>query len=43
MLPEKQSKAFSDFYDSVRDNNILDHKTTLMIQVAVAMAIGCGS
>ncbi|MGB7055766.1 MAG: hypothetical protein WBE28_10645 [bacterium] len=43
MLPEKQNKAFSDFYDSVQDNKILDHKTTLLIQVAAAIAVGCGS
>jgi hypothetical protein len=43
MLPENQNKAFSDFYDSVKDNDILDRKTTLLIQAATAMAIGCDS
>jgi hypothetical protein len=43
MLPEKQSKAFSDFYDSARDNAILDPKTTLLIHIACAMAVGCGA
>ncbi len=41
MLPEKQQKAFIDFYDSARNNNILDPKMTLMIHLAAAMAVGC--
>ena len=41
MLPEKQQKAFIDFYDSARNNSILDPKTTLMIHLAAAMAVGC--
>ena len=41
MLPEKQQKAFIDFYDSARDNDILDSKTTLMIHLAAAMSVGC--
>lgn len=41
MLPEKQKKAFEDFYDSARYNEILAPKTTLMIHLAAAMAVGC--
>ena len=41
MLPDKQKKAFSDFYDSARHNEILEPKTTLMIHMATAMAVGC--
>ncbi len=41
MLPEKQLKAYDDFYDSVRHNEILEPKTTLMIHLASAMAVGC--
>ena len=41
MLPEKQKKAYIDFYDSARYNNILEPKTTLMLHLAVAMALGC--
>ena len=41
MLPEKQKEAYTRFYDSARYNDILDPKTTLMIQLATAMAIGC--
>ncbi len=41
MLPEKQNQAYTEFYDSARHNKILDPKTTLMIHLASAMALGC--
>jgi len=41
MLPEKQLKAYAEFYDSARHNEILEPKTTLLIHLAAAMAIGC--
>jgi hypothetical protein len=41
MLPKKQKNAFDDFYDSARYNEILEPKTTLMIHLAAAMAVGC--
>ena len=41
MLPQQQKKAFTDFYDAARDNEILEPKTTLMIHLAAAMAVGC--
>ena len=41
MLPEKQKNAFRSFYDSARNNDILDPKTTLLIHFASAMAFGC--
>jgi hypothetical protein len=41
MLPEEQLKAYNDFYDSAHLNDILEPKTTLMIHLAVSMAIGC--
>jgi hypothetical protein len=41
MLPEKQLTAYTDFYDSARSNDILEPKTTLMIHLASAMAVGC--
>lgn len=41
MLPAKQAQAYSAFYDSVRNNDILDPKVTLMIHLASAMALGC--
>ncbi len=41
MLPEKQQKAFGDFYDTARSNDILEPKTTLLLHLAAAMAVGC--
>jgi len=41
MLPKKQKAAYADFYTSARHNEILEPKTTLMIHLAAAMAVGC--
>ncbi len=41
MLPEKQRKAFDEFYNQSRYNDILDKKTTLMIHLATSFAAGC--
>ena len=41
MLPEKQKNAYVEFYNSARNNEILDSKTTLMIHLATAMAVAC--
>ncbi len=41
MLPEKQKQTYRSFYDSARNNNILDLKTTLLIHLASAMAFAC--
>lgn len=41
MLQEKQQKAYNEFYDSARQNGILDPKTTLLIHMGAAMALGC--
>ena len=40
MLPQQQ-KAFGEFYKSARNNGLLDDKTTVMIHLAAAMAVGC--
>jgi hypothetical protein len=40
-LPEKQQKAYTDFYDSALHNDILEPKATLLIHLAAAMAISC--
>ena len=37
----RKGKAYNDFYDSARNNEILEPKTTLMIHLASAMAVGC--
>ena len=41
MLPEKQLNAYQTFYDSARENDILEPKTTLLVHMATAMALGC--
>ncbi len=41
MLPKKQKRAYAEFYRSARNNEIIDVKTTLMIHLAAALAIGC--
>jgi alkylhydroperoxidase/carboxymuconolactone decarboxylase family protein YurZ len=42
MLPKKQLEAFGAFYDSARHNDILEPKTTYLIHLAAAIAVGCG-
>jgi hypothetical protein len=41
MLQRKHKEAFGKFYASVRENETLDAKTTVMLQLATAMAVGC--
>ena len=41
MLTGKQKTAYNRFYDSARKNEILEPKTTLLVHMASAMAIGC--
>jgi alkylhydroperoxidase/carboxymuconolactone decarboxylase family protein YurZ len=41
MLPKAQQEAFGTFYDSARHNSILDPKTTLLLHLGAAMALGC--
>ena len=41
LLPEKQKNNYREFYDSARNNDILEPKTTLMLHMATAMAVGC--
>ena len=41
MLPSEQRHAFAAFYDSVRDESVLDRNTTIMVGLAAAMAAGC--
>ncbi|MBI9086638.1 MAG: carboxymuconolactone decarboxylase family protein [Desulfobacterales bacterium] len=41
MLPEEQNQAFQTFTTGVKQNEILDPKTTRLIYLAVAMALGC--
>lgn len=41
MLPEKQNTAYRSFYESARENDVLDTKTTLLLHLVSAMAFGC--
>jgi hypothetical protein len=41
MLPKESAKAFGEFYSPVRQNKILEAKTTVMLQLGTAMAVGC--
>ena len=41
MVAEKQVKAFNEFYNTARNNEILDPKTTLLIHMATAIAVAC--
>ncbi len=41
MSPSKQLEAFNEFYDLARFNDILEPRTTLMLHLATAMAVGC--
>jgi hypothetical protein len=41
MLPQEQQQTYTDFYESARKNDILNPKTTLLIHLASAMAVGC--
>jgi len=41
MLSKEQNDAYRTFYQSARQNPTLDPKTTLLVHMATAMAIGC--
>jgi hypothetical protein len=41
VLPETQKGKYREFYEAARFNEILEPKTTLMLHMAAAMAIGC--
>jgi len=41
MVLERQNRDFNNFYNSTCHNEVLEPKTTCMIQVAAAMAFGC--
>jgi hypothetical protein len=41
LLPRRQKRAYAEFYRSARQNEILDGKTTLLIHLAAALAVGC--
>ncbi len=41
MIPENLKKSFIDFHKTIIANDILDAKTTFMIEMGAAMAVGC--
>ena len=41
MLPEKLKQTYEAFYASTAHNDILEPKTTLLIQLAASFALGC--
>lgn len=41
MLTGQNRTAFNAFYDAVRDEAHLDKRTTTLVGLAAAMAIGC--
>ena len=41
MIPDNLKKSFIDFHKSMISNDIVDPKTTFMIELGAAMAVGC--
>lgn len=41
MVPKNLKKNFSDFHNAMVANGVIDPKTTFMIQLGAAMAMGC--
>jgi hypothetical protein len=41
MRVSPRSENWQDFYDSARHNTVLDERTTVMLHLASALALGC--
>ena len=41
MIPDNLKKSFIDFHNTMIANEVLDPKTTFMIELGAAMAVGC--
>jgi len=41
MIPANLKKSFIDFHKTIVANDVLDLKTTFMIEMGAAMAVGC--
>jgi len=37
----KQKELFNEFYNSARHSGVLDNRTSLMVHLGAAMALGC--
>ncbi len=40
-MKSEQMDKFDEFYDSARHNQTLDGRTTLLLHLAAAVALGC--
>jgi alkylhydroperoxidase/carboxymuconolactone decarboxylase family protein YurZ len=40
-IPDAQKKRFTDFFESTKQNDAFDSRTTLLVQIAAALANGC--
>ncbi len=41
MLSKEQTEQWDSFYHSARHNEVFDERTTTLLHLAVAMAVGC--
>jgi hypothetical protein len=41
MLPKKQAKAYREFYETARNNDVFPERQTILIHLAAAMAMAC--
>ncbi|HYA41089.1 MAG TPA: hypothetical protein VEF34_07280 [Syntrophobacteraceae bacterium] len=41
MIAQHLKQSFADFHNTVVNNGVIDPRTTLMIQLGAAMAVGC--
>ncbi len=41
MMPRQVNQSFADFRNAAVNNGIIDPKTTFMIQMGAATAVGC--
>ena len=41
MLPDEQKRKYEAFLESTAENEILNQKTTVMVQLAASFALGC--
>ena len=41
MLPREQKKTWNKFYQAAHHNSDLDRRTTVLLHLASAMALGC--
>jgi hypothetical protein len=41
MLPENLSHTYNAFFEATADNSVFSKRTTIMIQLAASLALGC--